>query len=463
MDAFENVNLEYKEVYVPDIKKEVVAFANTEGGTIYVGVRKDGVVTGIENPDEVMLQIASSLKDAIRPDVMPYVQIKTVVKSAKCIIEVEVQVGEGRPYYLREKGLKPGGVYVRRGSSTQPLSEEGIRNMIVENTGMSYEECRSVNQDLTFDVLHRELEVRGIALEKPQMRTLGLVSDDGLYTNLALLLSDQCEHSIKMALYQGSDKTVFRNRKEFTGSILKQMNEVMEAIDFYNQTKADFQGLARVDKRDYPVEAVREALLNCIVHRDYSFSGSTLINLYEDRLEFVSLGGLVAGISLQAIFMGVSQTRNVKLASLFYRMELIESYGTGIGKIQEAYFYEKAQPNFDTATGVFRVILPNCNEELSGVGERREYGRRNGAGRMVHSDSARRANIIKSVSEDNKDRIMAYAEKVSAFRRKEIEELLCLKTTSAFNLLKELCAEDKLRSVGKGKNSYYELGNYLRR
>lgn len=440
------MDLEFKEIYVPDIKKEVIAFANTEGGVLYVGIRKDGTVVGVDNPDEVMLQLAGSLKDSIKPDVMPFVKIKAVTKEEKTVIEITVDIGSGRPYYLSDKGLKPSGVYVRRGSSSQPLSDEGIREMIVENSGKSYEKCRSMNQELTFHTFAEEMKKRELEFGIAQMRTLHMVNEEELYTNLALLLSDQCEHTIKLAVYQGSNKAIFRDRKEFSGSLLAQMKEAFETINFYNKTKATFQGLERIDKLDYPVEAIRETLLNCIVHRDYSFSGSTLINIYDDRIEFVSLGGLVPGISLEAIFMGVSQTRNVNLAAIFYRMKLIESYGTGIGKIQNLYHEEYRKPNFDTATGVFRVILPNCNERL------RSDGYYNGN----NQDMVLKNTHILRTQEEQKARILMYAEQVSAFRRKDIENLLDLKTTSVFNLLKELCNERKLRSVGKGKNSYYE-------
>ena len=140
------------------------------------------------------------------------------------------------------------------------------------------------------------------------------------------------------------------------------MEEVYRFIDMNNKTKAVFSGLDRTDIRDYPEEAVREAWLNCLTHRDYSFSGSTIINIYDDRMEFVSLGGLVSGLELNSIFLGVSQSRNPNLASVLYRMRLIESYGTGIGKIRRAYAGKKRQPEFETAKGVFRVTLPNDNE-----------------------------------------------------------------------------------------------------
>lgn len=365
MFTFESLNVEFKQEYVPDIRKEVMAFANTDGGTVYVGVRKDGSVAGVEDPDGVMLQIVGSLKDALAPDVMPFVKVDTVSVDEKQVIEIVVTTGTSRPYYLREKGLKPSGVYVRKGSSTQPLSEEGIREMIRENSARSYELSRSLNQELTFTTLEAEMAKRSIKFGPAQMRTLKLTGEDGLYTNLALLLSDQCETTTKVALFQGTDRAVFRERKEFTGSILKQMDDIYSFIDFLNKTKATFSGLHRTDTRDYPEEAVREALLNSIVHRDYAISGSNLINMYDDRLEFVSMGGLVPSIELESIFIGVSQPRNPQLASVFYRMQLIESYGTGIGKIERSYVNAVVHPSYETAKGVFRVTLPNMNEPAS--------------------------------------------------------------------------------------------------
>lgn len=361
MLGYENHNIEFKQEYVRDIKKEVMAFINAEGGTVLIGVRKDGVVLGVDDPDEVKFQTANSLKNSLVPDVMPFVTIRTVELEKKTVVEIEVSVGTNRPYYLREKGLRAGGVYVRKGSSSQPMTDESIREMILQTSGKSFESTCSMNQELSFRTMTFEMERRNIEFRKVQMRTLKLVGEDDLYTNLAYLLSDQCKTTTKVALFQGADKALFRDRKEFTGSILKQLEDVYQFIDLSNRTKAIFSGLDRTDTRDYPEEAVREALLNCIVHRDYSYSGSTLINIYDDRMEYVSLGGLVSGLELDSIFLGVSQPRNPDLAAVFYRMRLIESYGTGISKIQRGYADTLEKPEFETAKGVFRVTLPNRN------------------------------------------------------------------------------------------------------
>ena len=298
MERIENQNIEFKQEYVSEIRKEAVAFANSDGGIIRIGIRKDGIVLGISDPDAVMVQAANSLKDSIAPDIMPFVSIQALELDGKVIVEIQIAPGTNRPYYIREKGLRPSGVYVRKGSSSQPVTDEGIREMIIQTDGRSFECMRSLNQELTFHVLEAELQRRGISFGTMQMHTLKLLGEDGLYTNLAMLLSDQCEISMKAAVFNGTDKTVFRDRKEFHGSVLQQIEEAYAFLDLNNKTKAFFQGLNRIDKRDYSEEAVREALLNSVVHRDYSFSGSNLINIYDDRIEFVSIGGLISGIEI---------------------------------------------------------------------------------------------------------------------------------------------------------------------
>ena len=182
---------------------------------------------------------------------------------------------------------------MRQGSSSVPASAEAIRRMIRETDGASFERNRSLIQELTFHTLQQEMERRKLEFGEAQQKTLGILGEDGLYTNLGLLLSEQCPQSLKVAVFQGTDKQVFRDRREFHGSLLQQIQDAYGYIDYHNQTRATLEGLERVDERDYPPEAVREALLNAVAHRDYSFSGSTQVNIYEDRIEFVSLGGLV--------------------------------------------------------------------------------------------------------------------------------------------------------------------------
>ena len=443
MPDFEHCTLEFKEMYVPEIVKDVVAFANTDGGVVRIGVRRDGAVTGVADPDDVMLRAASALKDGIRPDVMPFIKIGSVQEESAVIVEIRVGAGSGKPYYLAGKGLRPNGVYVRRGSASQPLSDAGIRTMIAESTGASYEQCRSMRQELSFAALKTAFASSGLSIDMAKMQSLHLM-EDGLFTNLALLLSDQCEHTIKAAYFQGADMAVFRDRREFAGSVFEQIDQCYAFIDTLNRTSASFSGLRRIDRRDYPEEAVREALLNSVIHRDYAFSSSTLVRIYDDRMEFVSLGGLVPGLSLDAIFMGVSQSRNPNLAAIFYRLKLIESYGTGIGKIMRAYADAEAKPTIAATEGAFSVTLPNRAATVpKKEGQEHNSLKEERAGYGLHGQQARL------------EEIRQIAARQGAITRAEVEALLGVKTTRAYQILKGLCNEGILRQTGSGRNSRF--------
>ena len=357
----EGKTVELKREYTEGIKNTVIAFANCAGGTIYIGVNDDGSVCGVADVDGTMLRVSSAIRDAIFPDVTLFVECNVQSIEGRPVVVVTVQRGTARPYYLRSKGVRPEGVFVRHGAATVPASDAAILKMIKETSGDSYEAARSIAQSLTFEGASRMFERRGVAFGQSQMRTLGLIGEDGAFTNLAFLLSDECAHSIKIALFEGSKKTVFKDRAEITGSLLYQIEEAYAYIDRANRTRAEFSGLERVETRDYPPEAVREALLNVAAHRDYSFSAPALISIFDNRMEFVSVGGLAKGVSLEDISLGVSVLRNPNLAAVLYRLRLIEAYGTGIMKINECYADCAQKPKFEASPNAFKVTLPNVN------------------------------------------------------------------------------------------------------
>lgn len=434
MALAEGNSVELKGRYIPDIKKEVIAFANTAGGTLYIGVENDGTVVGLTNSDEVLQQATNAIRDAIRPDVTLFTSAAVEELDGKPVIRIEVQKGTACPYYLTDKGLKPSGVFVRQGSSAVPASEEAIRRMIRETDGASFERNRSLIQELTFHTLQQEMERRKLEFGEAQQKTLGILGEDGLYTNLGLLLSEQCPQSLKVAVFQGTDKQVFRDRREFHGSLLQQIQDSYGYIDYHNQTRATLEGLERVDERDYPPEAVREALLNAVAHRDYSFSGSTQVNIYEDRIEFVSLGGLVPGLTKEAILVGVSQSRNERLTALFYRMKLIEAFGTGIGKIFSSYAGAPVQPTVEPVDGAFRTILPN-----------RHYGA------ALSKPEASKPSGIKPQHR----LVLELARKQGFFTRRELEDHLGLSLSRCIALLKEMVDIGLLIKEGDGRNTRY--------
>ena len=431
----ESETVELKAIVVEDIKKEVIAFANCEGGRLYIGVQDDGTVSGLDNPDETSLQISNMVRDAIKPDLTMFLHYETVTVDGKKIVTVDIQQGTERPYYIAKKGLRPEGVYVRQGYSSVPATNTAIRRMIKETDGDHFEEMRSLEQNLTFESAKKVFAERNVKFGLTQMKTLGMVTQDGVYTNLGLLLSDQCVHTIKAAVFQGRTQSEFKDRREFSGSLFRQMDEAYDFIDFRNQTHSTFDKLYRIDRRDYPETAVREALLNLLVHREYSFRASTFISLYADRLEFTSIGGLVCGVSLKDITMGISVCRNSKLANVFYRLELIEAYGTGIIKIMEAYEGTGMAPQIETSDNAFKIILPNLN---------------------ARPEPARQMQINPEKSTPE-EKVIALTKQRGVITRKEIEILLGIGQSSCGRLLKKMIENGLLIQEGKGKNTHYCL------
>lgn len=353
----ESSNIEYKREYTPDLKKEILAFANSGGGIIYIGRDDEGNPYPLSDIDKTLTQITNSVRDGILPDITMFISYEI---SDSCII-ITVSEGTHKPYFLPDKGLKPSGVYVRQGASSTPASFEQIREMIKLSDGDSFETTRSLLQELTFKAAAEEFSRSHLEFGESQMRTLGLIGSDGLYSNLGLLLSDQCSHTIKFAVFTGTKKGEFKTRKEIEGSLLRQMHSAFDFLDLSNNLAATFSGLDRIEQYDYPEETVREGILNAIIHRNYAFSGSIIVNLYDDRIEFISLGGLMPGLHLEDLFIGISQPRNEKLAKVFYRLKHIESYGTGLRRIMQHYEGFAVKPEITATPGAFMLTLPNMN------------------------------------------------------------------------------------------------------
>ncbi|MDO4268608.1 MAG: putative DNA binding domain-containing protein [Eubacteriales bacterium] len=431
MAFVESEVVELKAEVVGDICKEVIAFANTKGGTLYIGVSNDGSVVGVKNTDQVMLQLNNMIRDSIKPDVTMFVGYETQHVNDKDIIAVTIQKGINRPYYLSSKGLKPSGVYVRNGTSSDPATDTAIRRMIKETDGDSFESMRSLEQNLSFETARKQFEKQRIPFDAAKMQTLGMISTDGIYSNVALLLSDQCPSTIKAATFSGEDKGTFQDRREFGGSLFQQMEELYSYLDMRNQTKATFDGLYRIDTRDYPEDALREALLNSLVHRDYSFRASTLVSVYADRIEFVSVGGLPSGIALDDIMLGLSVCRNPKLAAIFYRLQLIEAYGTGVPKIMNAYTATELKPKIEVSSNAFKITLPNRNAGAN------------------HAET-----LVGTIKGDEK-RILDFIGSHGHIVRSDVDRLLEVSQATANRILKRMVAEGLIYQDGNGRKTKY--------
>ena len=436
----ENSNTEFKREYTDSIRKAVVAFANTDGGCIYVGIEDDGTVVGVADVDDVQKRVISLCRDGIQPDVMMFLSCDRTVIEDKDVVRLQVQRGTDCPYYLKGKGIRPEGVYVRRGPVSLPAAEAQIRKMIREAGDFHYEQERSLEQELTFKETERFLQEAGVPFGEAERRTLRIVSKDGLYTNLGLLLSDQCQHTVKVAIFSGKKQVVFRDRREFSGSLLLQVNQVIEYLDFHNALHSEIRGMKRLDSRDYPVESLREAIFNAFVHRDYGFSGSILVSVYEDRIEILSLGGLAEGVTYNDMMLGVSIPRNPKLAEIFYRLHYIEAFGTGVRRILTDYAECEEKPQFLVSDNAVKVILPNLHAEWEHpvIAEDVVQDERQGYTAEIAADEGVYQLIAAGLDS-----------------RKKLQSELGFSLTKTVNILRKLLDEGRIQRVGNGRNTRY--------
>ncbi len=424
----EDQNNELNLELTKDIKKEFVAFANSNNGTIYIGINDDGKVVGLKNAKKDLEALSGMISEGIKLDLTLYTNIYIKTIDNKDIIIIEIKDASNKPYYLADKGLKPSGVFLRQGNTSIQASDEIIKKMLIESESNSFENCVSKNQNLSFNYLEDIFNKHNFNLDKNKFKSLGIINLNDEFTNLGLLLSDECPYSIKCSIFNGRDKMEFMDRKEFTGSVLKQANDVYEYLDLFNKTKGVIVGLQRIDTRDYPQYALRESLLNAIIHRSYNFNGSILISLFDDHFEITSLGGLVKGLSIDDVYNGVSESRNPKLANIFYRLKYVESFGTGIERIFDSYKVYDKKPLIVNSDNVFKVILYNVNYKDNDIENNYQF-----------------------------DKIIEYIKENGKINRIIVESLFNISKTRANNILNNMITNNILVQVGSGKNIYYIL------
>ena len=433
---YESERIEYKSQMTDGIYKEVIAFANSEGGIISIGVDDVGNALGVDRVDEAYTRLTNGIRDSIIPDVTMFVRYALQDNTVIC---VEVGEGSNKPYYLKSKGMKPAGVYIRQGASSVQASPEQIRRMIKESDGDNFEEARCLDQNLTFHTAQTAFRRYGAEFSAEKYRALG-ITRSGVFTNLALLLSDQCLHTTKIAVFNDEFCTEFRDSKEFGGSVFEQFEDSVNYLALCNKTVSVIKGVVRTDTQDYPEGAVREALLNAIVHRDYSFSGSIIINVNDSKMEFISLGGLLPGLSAEDIRIGISQPRNRKLAEIFYRVRLIESYGTGIRRIFRLYENCSVQPAIEATHNAFKIVLPNMN---------------------AHRTPLERARTAESkapvILTSQMRKVIDYLADRGEMTDSDLQKLLNVRTTRAYQIVRQMSKNGLIEIVGRGSAKKYKL------
>ena len=357
---FEDEHTELKRELIDEVKSEVIAFLNSDGGTIYVGVEDDGSIIGIKDDsskDKMDLKLGSWIQEAFFPKPSGLIQYYF---NKDDVLVIEISKGTNKPYYLRDKGPKPSGVYIRVGRSKRKANDDEILRMIMESHSYSYEDDISDEQDLTFKSFERTLEENDISLTPRLMHTMGLKAKSGEYTNLAYLLSDQSEIVVKVAEYDSEMN--FKIKKSFKGSLVNVLKNVEEQVERLNDLRVVIDGSSfkRIETKSYPGASIREMVLNAICHANYFIRSNIKIEFFPDKAKITSPGGIF-NASMDDIMNGVQTYRNPRLVHVFDKLGMIENFGTGIPRTIESYKNYDVKPEFKATENFFFVTLPNVN------------------------------------------------------------------------------------------------------
>ena len=420
----ENENIEFKELYTENIYKEIVAFLNSGSGTIYIGYNDNGELIGLENVKETEEKISNGIRGKIVPDCSVFVSINNATLDNKDYIIINVSKGVNI-YSLKDKGIIKG-TYIRNGSCSMSATEETVKQMIIKNSNITFETSVANNQNLTFNYIREAFMGINIDINnKNIMKNLFMVDNNGNYTNLALLLSDQSPYTVKVATYQSVNKTNFLDRKEFGGSLLEVYDKTLSYLKINSATYGLIDSSIREDIEEYTEFILREIILNSLIHRDYSVLTSNIINIYkDDSIEFISYGSLYGNITIEDVLAGLSTSRNPHLQSIFMRLKRVEAIGSGLRRVNSYYesknldFLVKALPSS------FVVRLP-------------------------------RIAIDKIPAKDDYKIIIDYLDKNGEITRKQAERLLNKEKTTTSNVLSKMISDKIIKKIGKGPNTKY--------
>ena len=336
----EDEKTELKRILNDAFEKEVDAFLNTLGGQILIGIEDNGTVCGVENADQVALSIADRIRNNILPSAMGLFTVEIRQEEMRSYLVVTVAGGLERPYYLKKYGMTPNGCYTRIGTQASPMTQNMIDGFFSRRILNTLHNVVSPNQELTFTQLKIYYQEKGYdAAGSYFLKNLDLFTEDGKYNYAAYLMADHNGTSIKVARFRGTEKLDIVERNEFGRCcLIKSALNVLERLNVANTTVVRVGGKAqRKEIRLIDPAALREAVLNAIIHNDYINGAYPVFEIYDDRIEIISSGGLPVGLSEKEFFAGRSLPRNKELMRIFSDMDLCEQLGSGMKKILRIY------------------------------------------------------------------------------------------------------------------------------
>lgn len=347
----ETRTLELKESVSKSFLKTVSAFSNYNGGQIIFGIDDDGNIKGLANPKNTCLDIENRINDNIIPQPDYALRINEFDKTITLIIEE----GKHKPYLYNSKAYK------RNDTSTIEVDSFELTRLILEGKKINYESLRTNDQELTFHYLENRLKehLHIDTFNKDTLITLNLFSEKDGYNNAANMLSDTNSFpGIDIAVFGNSIDIIKKRITLQNSSILEIYDRVIEIYrDYYQYEK--IEGSYRKKIQIIPEKAFRESVANAIIHRAWDLPSSIRIAMFENKIEITSPGGLMNGITKDEYISGkISLLRNPILSNIFFRLDIVEIFGTGILRIMQAYENSLKKPIFNVNANTIQIVLP---------------------------------------------------------------------------------------------------------
>lgn len=452
----EGKKVEFKEILPASdkIMKTAVAFSNGAGGKLIIGIKDDGQIIGISDEDvfELPDKISNIVYDGCYPTIIP--EIYTEAIEDKVVLVVEFYPGNLKPYYLKSK-KKLAGTYVRVGATNKQADEEMIRNIERQKRNICFDE------EICYEVDISQLDIRkiqedfyqltGKKMDNAGMKNLNLIKSEGQNdypTNGLILLSANetfFEYArIKCARFKGNDIGEFIDQKEFSGALYEQVDNAIKFAKQYIAKNGKITDIQRIDKYEIPIVAIREAIINAVVHRDYGILGADIkIAIFDDRIEITSPGALPKTLDVEDILEGRSEIRNRVIARFFKEINYIEQWGTGIRRIiKECDDKGLVFPTIKETGNFFKIIL---------------YKRLDTDADKLPTSADKLPISADKLLTENEKLIVEYLEQHNSITNKIAREQIGLKETATKNLLKKMSEKQLIVAVGKGKGRHYIL------
>jgi ATP-dependent DNA helicase RecG len=438
--------------------KSVSAFANGRGGKLLFGVKEDNTIIGLKDFQKDSENMSELIKTKM--DSVPEFEMEIQEIDGKVILILSIFAGKNTPYFVVDGGSRT--AYKRVGNQSVPASRIDLFNLSLKGEHISYDSLESKKklEDVTFKELSVEYKYRtGKAFEEKDLKSFGLVNDKNNLTIAGALFADNYQvYQSRVFCTRWNGLTKANSRMdalddiEFEGNIIYLLKASLDFVKKNSKKMWKKGPVYRIEYPDYPERAVQEAQVNALIHRDYSVIGSEVhIDIYDDRLEIYSPGGMYDGTFIQDINpLDVSSSRrNPILADVFARMDLMERRGSGLRKIIEAYiseenYKENLKPEFRSTESSFVTILKNLNYDGKNEGQNEgESDGQNDGKKLKPND--RRKKIIDLMKENPNTTTV------------ELSTMLLVSVSTVERDLKKLTDEKIIEYVGSAKDGYWKV------